>query len=467
MNRRRRRKERAVQSGTIETVRALLTWSSAGEVEEEPMSETSGADPTTPGNARNSSDNEARDTVRKSGRKRKPSLVAQESQGQMKKQTMISKSALGKEDADPFKKNAGIPRTPTGKDRVDAANMFATLTDPPVGMGTGATGGTAQGSEPGRGAAELSPEEAMMMRMQTMMANMEKNMMRSLESTIEKSVGAASKKTSDQLENLRGDLLNKIGATEKNVEKLTRRQERTERELEKVVSANRAEVDGVEEMVRRVVSEELARSDAPARDPPSGNGQRHRRLGSGLVAQERREEAYWTARASLQMYPIQGDKVEESVKEFMTNGLGLAREEVLDMAYTATMLPARPAPAIQNVARVVFDSIEDRDKVRRASKNLAGKEMGLRLEIPFHLRKANRTLQGLAAQLKKKNAGLKRNVRLDDNSMGLVMDFSTDGNVWRTVEQEEAQKIMKSRETRRESVRARELEDMLDNGDEE
>ena len=54
--------------------------------------------------------------------------------------------------------------------------------------------------------------------------------------------------------------------------------------------------------------------------------------------------------------------------------------------------------------------------------NLAGKNAGIRLEIPDTLRPSLRALESLAFNLRKANPEMKRNVKFDDEVMDLVMD---------------------------------------------
>lgn len=59
--------------------------------------------------------------------------------------------------------------------------------------------------------------------------------------------------------------------------------------------------------------------------------------------------------------------------------------------------------------------------------------------------------------MKKVNPTLKRNIRQNDNTKDLSMDFTLDGKVWKTVEPEEAGRAMAGRRTRSGSISAAEL----------
>lgn len=95
------------------------------------------------------------------------------------------------------------------------------------------------------------------------------------------------------------------------------------------------------------------------------------------------------------------------------------------------------------------------------SKNLAGKEGGIRIDVPFHLKGSHRQLQSLAFNMKTKKPSMRRNIRFNDNTMDLSMDFSFDGNSWKTVEPTEAAEAMRSRQERSSSVSTEELAEIL------
>ena len=81
-----------------------------------------------------------------------------------------------------------------------------------------------------------------------------------------------------------------------------------------------------------------------------------------------------------------------------------------------------------------FGTIEIRDKIKRAAKELGGEVgHGIRLEIPYSLQKSLKALEALSYNLKKKHPRIRRNIRFDDLEKDLVLDFNTDpdGNNWR------------------------------------
>ena len=105
---------------------------------------------------------------------------------------------------------------------------------------------------------------------------------------------------------------------------------------------------------------------------------------------------------------------------------------------------------IQGEIIAVFATVEVRDAIRRAAKELAGnKDAGIRLEIPYSLQSSLKALEFVSFHLKKKNPEIRRNIKFDDQLMDLVLDFNTnpanpDG--WKKVTAEQA-KLMKTKIT--------------------
>ena len=93
----------------------------------------------------------------------------------------------------------------------------------------------------------------------------------------------------------------------------------------------------------------------------------------------------------------------------------------------------------------LFSSVEIRDAVRRAAKELGGtRDAGIRLEIPFNLQSSLKALEAVSYQLKQKNQGVKRNIKFDDSDMDLVLDFNVDpegSGVWKWVSATQAKQM--------------------------
>ena len=78
---------------------------------------------------------------------------------------------------------------------------------------------------------------------------------------------------------------------------------------------------------------------------------------------------------------------------------------------------------IANEVVVKFSSVEVRDAVKQAAKELAGTSAGIRFEIPAWLQPSLKTLESLSYNLKQKNTDMRRNIKFDDHAMDLVIDF--------------------------------------------
>ena len=107
-----------------------------------------------------------------------------------------------------------------------------------------------------------------------------------------------------------------------------------------------------------------------------------------------------------------------------------------------------PGSRIKDEVVVVFATVEIRDAMRRAAKELAGDNgAGIRLEVPRGLQPSLKALEAVSYNLKQKNNGIKRNIRFDDLAQELVLDFKTDpsgSGHWRRVTAIQA-KQMKSK----------------------
>ena len=95
---------------------------------------------------------------------------------------------------------------------------------------------------------------------------------------------------------------------------------------------------------------------------------------------------------------------------------------------------------------VTFPDIDTRDTVRSSAAALAAhKDSGMRLEIPEHLRPSLRALEKLSFDLKKKNPGMKRNIKFDDAEMDLVLDVKLGQDLpWQKIRPENARAVRRA-----------------------
>ena len=76
---------------------------------------------------------------------------------------------------------------------------------------------------------------------------------------------------------------------------------------------------------------------------------------------------------------------------------------------------------------VVFSTVDVRDAVKRASKELAGaQDAGIRLEIPHSMKPSLQALEAVSYSLKQKHQNIRRSIKINDDDMDLVLDFNTD-----------------------------------------
>ena len=129
------------------------------------------------------------------------------------------------------------------------------------------------------------------------------------------------------------------------------------------------------------------------------------------------------------MWPVvasdDGPELATALRKFMEDRLRLSSVTLAKMgSISIKKVFSAPSARIQNEVIALFESNEVRDAVRRAAKELAGnKDSGIRLEIPLYLQPSLKALEAVSFALKKKNPGMSRNVKFDDERLDLVLDF--------------------------------------------
>ena len=83
------------------------------------------------------------------------------------------------------------------------------------------------------------------------------------------------------------------------------------------------------------------------------------------------------------MWPVPGDELRKSLKTFLMTKLNLEPEFLADMGEVSLKrVPSGPGSKIENEVIAVFSTVEVRNVVRRAAKELEGDpNAGIRLEI--------------------------------------------------------------------------------------
>ena len=152
--------------------------------------------------------------------------------------------------------------------------------------------------------------------------------------------------------------------------------------------------------------------------------------GASDPKKSRKEAAYWEARRSLRLAPIEGDLL-EGVKKFIIETLGLDEGIVEGINRSAIRrVPLRQSDRIKNEVVVHFPSGKDRDSVKAAGFSLTGTQCAMRLELPSHLLAQHRLLSQAAQNLRKSKTGTRTNIKFDDNTMDMVLDYRLDGGQW-------------------------------------
>ena len=82
-----------------------------------------------------------------------------------------------------------------------------------------------------------------------------------------------------------------------------------------------------------------------------------------------------------------------------------------------------PRSKIKDEVVVEFSSASIRNTIKGSGWKLEGKEAGIRMEVPIHLRSNFHVLQNLAYKMRTANPGMKRSLKFDDPTLGLVLDI--------------------------------------------
>ena len=166
---------------------------------------------------------------------------------------------------------------------------------------------------------------------------------------------------------------------------------------------------------------------------------------------QRQEAKFWECRRSLRLWPVK-EATESGVKKFLTEKLSLNEsftEE--DMGPITIKRNIEKKPKNSNEVCVIFDTKQIRDTVKAQGPNLANhrEDAGMRLQIPDNLQKDFKALMSMAYELKQKNKDLKRNVKFDEESLGLFMDvqMKRDGD-WKRIRPSQAHRHLATRQKR-------------------
>ena len=176
---------------------------------------------------------------------------------------------------------------------------------------------------------------------------------------------------------------------------------------------------------------------------------------------------YWTCRKALRIRPLGGGDGSEAVRKYLRDFLLLDDQFVDDLGpMHVQRIPSGPGARIQKEALVSFTSVDARDAVKGAARNLAGRgqDYGIRHQVPNLLKLVLQSLHTLSYNIKQRHPDARRNVLFDDESMDLVLDVCLgDGEKWRriTLAQARAKAKKGPSDSDRLAVADEELDDIL------
>ena len=186
--------------------------------------------------------------------------------------------------------------------------------------------------------------------------------------------------------------------------------------------------------------------------------------------QDKQENNFHLARRSLRLWPIPGGK-KESLQEFLVDKLRLGRPFVQeDLGLVTLSKPREPRNKNKDKYIVTFESKQVRDTVKANASNLANfrETAGMRLHVPDHLQRDFQALMNLSFDLKKKHPDLKRNIKFNEEDLGLYMDFKlAEDREWKRVKPAQASRVVKSRRKQTQDLGEEELMGLLGEGDSE
>ena len=170
-------------------------------------------------------------------------------------------------------------------------------------------------------------------------------------------------------------------------------------------------------------------------------------LGNGPPPDPRaaaRESTYWRCRRSLRLWPITGDLV-AGVYGFLLDHLDFDLEAMdPEAAGIQVRRVVEPRSKIKDEVIVEFATASIRDTVKGSGFKLEGKNAGIRMELPVHLRSDFHVLQNMAFHLKSCNPGMKRSIKFDDSCHGLILDVQMQGEDWQRIRPDQARQAGRS-----------------------
>ena len=212
---------------------------------------------------------------------------------------------------------------------------------------------------------------------------------------------------------------------------------RLERNEASIVNLEKRVERGEREITGKIASEVAKQVGAASNMPgPSADATTKTRL-------DKHEKAYHFCRRSLKLWPIEGDQLEDGVRNFLKTQLGLSDGRIRALgSIEATALPGRLAKEKKEIL-ATFETREDRDSIKANGISLAGKRnVGMSIHVPGYLMDNLVALNGLGYSIKQKLPDTKRSVKFDDVARDLYLDICISGT-WKRIGPAEARQVLK------------------------
>ena len=281
----------------------------------------------------------------------------------------------------------------------------------------------------------------------------------SVKAEISSSEASTVKKIDRRINTLSTKLGARMDRTESDLAKLATSIEETRRDVENLGTRTSAE------QLTATIGELVDKKLAAVRDP---SGARPRPLGGVGGRVEEREERYLAARKQLKIWPIDPEDPESAAVDFLVDRLLMTRARATQLISDVHTLTGKPDSDEKNPAVVSFKTIAERDEVKSRAKNLAGsgKDVGMQMVVPDHLKSQYVAFQSLAYCMKKKNPELRRNVKFDDLAMELSMDVKiSQDEGWKTITFETAKGTLRKRKQKTDNLTGTQLGGLLNKSD--
>ena len=212
-------------------------------------------------------------------------------------------------------------------------------------------------------------------------------MIKASSKTVRSDIASLEASTSTKIDDISSKLSSRLSKAEKDLSQLGTQ-----------IAASREEVEGLRTQVSRheasIPALVEAAVTAKLATAPNTNqvGRRPRQIPPGFAPGDGnrfsnavKEERYWEARWSLQLWPVAGDDLRQGVADFLTEKLRCPPGRVSPLDLEVERVLARPDAPAQDQVVVKFPSVCLRDEIKSLRKNLSGhnRSVGMQLEPPY------------------------------------------------------------------------------------